>query len=124
MRFVVDAQLPPAFAQWLAGEGHAAMTALDTGMRRGEMLRVQLKRIDFENGLIFGRSICTGTTCGTRRSADGESGELSDHELMEPDDRDHWRERPVFHSCEVRCGRRVHGHSGSGGSQGGVSTSC
>ena len=29
------------------------VAALDTGMRRGEMLRVQLKRIDFENGLII-----------------------------------------------------------------------
>ncbi|MFN7981141.1 MAG: site-specific integrase [Vicinamibacterales bacterium] len=28
------------------------VAALDTGMRRGEMLRVQLKRVDFNNGLI------------------------------------------------------------------------
>ena len=28
------------------------IAALDTGMRKGEMLRVQLKRIDFENGFI------------------------------------------------------------------------
>ena len=29
------------------------IAALDTGMRKGEMLRVQLKRIDFENGFIM-----------------------------------------------------------------------
>jgi integrase len=29
------------------------IAALDTGMRRGEMLRVQLKRIDFDSGLII-----------------------------------------------------------------------
>ncbi len=28
------------------------IAALDTGMRKGEMLRVQLKRVDFENGFI------------------------------------------------------------------------
>jgi integrase len=29
------------------------IAALDTGMRKGEMLRVQLKRIDFKNGFIL-----------------------------------------------------------------------
>ena len=29
------------------------IAALDTGMRKGEMLRVQLKRVDFENGFIL-----------------------------------------------------------------------
>src|SRR5206468_7232656 len=29
------------------------VAALDTGMRKGEMLRVQVKRIDFEHGLII-----------------------------------------------------------------------
>jgi integrase len=28
------------------------IAALDTGMRKGEMLRVRLKRVDFENGFI------------------------------------------------------------------------
>ncbi|HEY6898705.1 MAG TPA: DUF5615 family PIN-like protein [Rhodocyclaceae bacterium] len=32
MRFVVDAQLPPALARWLAAQGHDAQHVLDLGM--------------------------------------------------------------------------------------------
>ena len=33
MRFVVDAQLPPALARWLAAEGHEAVHVGDVGMQ-------------------------------------------------------------------------------------------
>ncbi len=33
MRFLVDAQLPPALAQWLGERGHAARAVRDAGMR-------------------------------------------------------------------------------------------
>ena len=32
MRFIVDANLPPAFARWLASEGHEAHHASDLGI--------------------------------------------------------------------------------------------
>ena len=32
MRFVVDAQLPPALARWLSDQGHVAEHVLDLGM--------------------------------------------------------------------------------------------
>ena len=32
MRFLVDAQLPPALARWLAGKGHAAEHVADVGL--------------------------------------------------------------------------------------------
>jgi predicted nuclease of predicted toxin-antitoxin system len=34
MRFLVDAQLPPALAQWLASHGHDAMHVTDLGCNR------------------------------------------------------------------------------------------
>ncbi len=33
MRFLVDAQLPPALAKWLAGHGHEAWHVADIGLR-------------------------------------------------------------------------------------------
>jgi predicted nuclease of predicted toxin-antitoxin system len=33
MRFLVDAQLPPALARWLRERGHEALTAKDAGLR-------------------------------------------------------------------------------------------
>lgn len=33
MRFLVDAQLPPALAQWLKERGHDAVAARDAGLR-------------------------------------------------------------------------------------------
>ena len=33
MRFLVDAQLPPALARWLAERGHAAVHVADQGMQ-------------------------------------------------------------------------------------------
>ena len=33
MRFIVDANLPPAFARWLASEGHEAHHVSDLGMQ-------------------------------------------------------------------------------------------
>jgi predicted nuclease of predicted toxin-antitoxin system len=33
MRFLVDAQLPPALARWLAAKGHAAEHVADRGMQ-------------------------------------------------------------------------------------------
>jgi predicted nuclease of predicted toxin-antitoxin system len=35
MRFLVDAQLPPALARWLAENGHAAEHVADRGMAAG-----------------------------------------------------------------------------------------
>lgn len=35
MRFLVDAQLPPALARWLAAHGHAAEHVGDIGMQTG-----------------------------------------------------------------------------------------
>jgi predicted nuclease of predicted toxin-antitoxin system len=34
MRFLVDAQLPPAFARWLAAQGHEAEHVSDCGLAR------------------------------------------------------------------------------------------
>lgn len=36
MRFVVDAQLPPALAEWLRGRGHEAFAVRDIGMRHAD----------------------------------------------------------------------------------------
>jgi len=33
MRFLVDAQLPPALAKWIAGNGHSATAVRDQGLR-------------------------------------------------------------------------------------------
>ena len=33
MRFLVDAQLPPALARWLGEQGHSAIAARDAGLR-------------------------------------------------------------------------------------------
>jgi predicted nuclease of predicted toxin-antitoxin system len=33
MRFLVDAQLPPALARWLTAKGHDAVHIADLGMR-------------------------------------------------------------------------------------------
>ena len=35
MRFLVDAQLPPALARWLAAKGHEAMHVADIGLQGG-----------------------------------------------------------------------------------------
>lgn len=32
MRFLVDAQLPPALCDWLAGQGHTALHVVDLGL--------------------------------------------------------------------------------------------
>ena len=34
MRFLVDAQLPPALARWLGGRGHDATHVIDIGLER------------------------------------------------------------------------------------------
>lgn len=34
MRFLVDAQLPPALAKWLVGQGHTASHVLDLALDR------------------------------------------------------------------------------------------
>lgn len=36
MRFLIDAQLPPALARWLIEEGHAAEHVEDVGLREAE----------------------------------------------------------------------------------------
>lgn len=36
MRFLVDAQLPPALARWLADEGHQAEHVMDCGLLEAE----------------------------------------------------------------------------------------
>ncbi len=34
MHFIVDAQLPPALAVWIAGKGHSASHVVDVGLER------------------------------------------------------------------------------------------
>ena len=36
MRFLVDAQLPPALAKWIADNGHFASTVRDQGLRNSD----------------------------------------------------------------------------------------
>jgi predicted nuclease of predicted toxin-antitoxin system len=36
MRFLVDAQLPPALAQWIAGKGQSASAVRDQGSRNSD----------------------------------------------------------------------------------------
>lgn len=36
MRFLVDAQLPPALARWLGDRGHAATAVRDAGLRESD----------------------------------------------------------------------------------------
>lgn len=36
MRFLVDAQLPPALARWLGDHGHAATAVRDVGLRESD----------------------------------------------------------------------------------------
>ena len=36
MRFLVDAQLPPALARWLGEQGHAATAVRDAGLREAD----------------------------------------------------------------------------------------
>jgi predicted nuclease of predicted toxin-antitoxin system len=36
MLFLVDAQLPPALAKWLIGQGHSASHVLDLGLERAD----------------------------------------------------------------------------------------
>jgi len=36
MHFSVDAQLPPALAKWLVGQGHVASHVLDLGLERAD----------------------------------------------------------------------------------------
>ncbi len=36
MRFLVDAQLPPAFAQWLGERGHSATAVREVGLRESD----------------------------------------------------------------------------------------
>lgn len=52
-----ERRLEPGEEEALLAAGDAEMklriiAAIDTGMRKGEMLRVQVKRVDFENGFI------------------------------------------------------------------------
>jgi predicted nuclease of predicted toxin-antitoxin system len=36
MRFLVDAQLPPALAKWIADRGHSASAVRDQGLRNSD----------------------------------------------------------------------------------------
>ena len=36
MRFLIDAQLPPALARWLVGQGHTASHVFDLGFERAD----------------------------------------------------------------------------------------
>jgi predicted nuclease of predicted toxin-antitoxin system len=36
MRFLVDAQLPPALAKWIADNGHSASAVRDQGLRNSD----------------------------------------------------------------------------------------
>ena len=40
MRFLIDAQLPPALARWLAAQGHEAEHVSDTGMQAASDLAI------------------------------------------------------------------------------------
>jgi predicted nuclease of predicted toxin-antitoxin system len=48
MRFLIDAQLPPAIAQWLTEAGHEAEHLTDVGLR------------DAEDGVVWAHALRTG----------------------------------------------------------------
>ena len=54
MRFLVDAQLPPALARWLGERGHSATAVRDAGLR------------DFDDGSIWNFAIAGGWTVITK----------------------------------------------------------
>jgi predicted nuclease of predicted toxin-antitoxin system len=41
MQFLIDAQLPPALARWLVGQGHTASHVLDLGLERADDLKLK-----------------------------------------------------------------------------------
>jgi len=51
MRFVIDAQLPPALARWLASHGHEAEHVADIGLR--DAADPAIWRYAFENEAIL-----------------------------------------------------------------------
>jgi predicted nuclease of predicted toxin-antitoxin system len=64
MRFIVDAQLPPALARWLADKGHEAEHVFDRGMASAEDAEIWSHALDagavviskdedFPNRLLF-----------------------------------------------------------------------
>lgn len=59
MRFLVDAQLPPALARWLTERGHDAVHVLDLGL--GDMTEDHLlQRITVNPSIFGGKPIIRG----------------------------------------------------------------
>ena len=52
MRFLVDAQLPPALGQWLAEQGHEARHVQDEGLRDAEDRAVGAHALQVEAAII------------------------------------------------------------------------
>jgi predicted nuclease of predicted toxin-antitoxin system len=82
MRFIVDAQLPPALARWLAAEGHEAEHVGDTGVEAAsdaaiwnyalqEAAAIITKDEDFAQCRVLkgGGPAVSGSGCRTRGGA-------------------------------------------------------
>lgn len=54
MKFLVDAQLPPALARWLSGQGHEAQHVEDVGLR------------DADDGPIWAHALSVGAVILTK----------------------------------------------------------
>ena len=68
MKFLVDAQLPPALAQWLREAGHDAQAAREAGLREAE------DSVIWRFAQAEGRVIVTKDEDFARRAQTGASG--------------------------------------------------
>jgi hypothetical protein len=58
LRFLVDAQLPPALARWITDQGHEAAAVRDLGLRDSPDSAIweSARSTDWKNGLVFAQS--------------------------------------------------------------------
>lgn len=52
MRFLIDAQLPPALARWLNDQGHEAVHVADLGLAGGEDLMIWARAVADDTALL------------------------------------------------------------------------
>ncbi len=52
MRFLVDAQLPPALARWIAAQGHEAQHVADLGMTSAADREIWDKAIELKSAIV------------------------------------------------------------------------
>jgi predicted nuclease of predicted toxin-antitoxin system len=52
MRFLVDAQLPPVLARWIAGQGHEAQHVADFGMAGASDQAIRDKAIELKSIIV------------------------------------------------------------------------